>query len=634
MNESVSQASNSLGLKDMACPYCGNRSGMKNAIAELDKLIVTCEACGTPFISEIGEKLFTLEKEKTDKLKNCWLQLNPAIAFDDDENIKKFAEEILDINPDDYKAKYYKAYGNFKSGDISGYLMDFYQKGIERLATQAELEEILAHINGHIEVAHYEKVRCFVEKCGNHLDEFSSKVSQYEAAYKAACDKRAEYECVKKDVFLCYSEDEDLRTINQIASSLKLSGISVWQYSVNLDPRLKKNKKKRDKLEQIEAAIEGCDVFLYVLSEKFAALTDKKKEIQHAVKHHKKCFEICIKRAALPIDVKDVFSVDGTKNLNTALGKLKPAIKGALGEMIEVAEPDNPEVPGDGEVENGGNTSVSPVCISNDYYEITKDLVLKRVDLSITHVKIPDGVRRIDDKVFKSHNIKKVEIPASVETLGVGVFKSCKMLETVKIASSSKLKSIPDDTFNGCEFLSAIELPKGITEIGKRAFCGCSKLNKITFKESSKLESIGEKAFSFCTRLEEIKIPKTVTKLGKDAFEYCGFNKALIIPENVERIPGGLCYSCTKLHEVSLPANSKNIGPRAFECCSSLEIIAIPDGVVKIESRAFKDCTMLRAVNISTSSKKKKIAADAFSECEKLYNTEFARYSQTNTKIK
>lgn len=616
MNESYSLTAENRVLKSMACPNCGSRKGIEDAYTkELDKIVVTCKACGTPFISEIGERLFAVEKEKTDKLENCWGQLKDAIAINHFKKITKFSEEILDINDEDYRAKYYKAYGNFKGEDVSGYLMSFYKEKISPDVRSAELEEIIDHIIAHIETDHYDEVDGFIRRCGRFVNDISSKLNDYSKAYHEEIRKEEEYECVEKDIFLCYNENESAEIINKIVSSLENSKRSVWLYSVNLDP----NQSKNDKNDRINKAIDRCKVFLYVLSEKSSKLKDMRREVQRAVELGKTRFEIRIDSVELPknsaikkaFDEKDCF--DATKNLNTSLNELKAKLKNVFDKETDKDSTSTVENEGE-KTNNPGNDSPPPPKPNNNDYEV-KDGVLKRVNPKIAVAEIPKGVKKIDDEVLKSHDIIKVVIPASVEELGVGVFKDCKKLREVKIHEESKLKSIPADAFRNCESLYSIALPKGITAIGDCAFSKCENLKEITIDKDSALTSIGEKAFSHCTKLKAIKLPHSVTELGKYAFENCNLEGELVIPENVERIPEGMCFSCTKLHSVGLPANAKAIGARAFECCSDLEIIVIPDKIVKIEKRAFKACDHLRSVNISQHNMLKKIAADAFEGC-------------------
>ena len=57
--------------------------------------------------------------------------------------------------------------------------------------------------------------------------------------------------------------------------------------------------------------------------------------------------------------------------------------------------------------------------------------------------------------------------------------------------------------------------PKNVTVIGKMAFCSCKLLESVRFAEESRLKSIGEHAFAWCSTLKTIEIPASVRVLVK-----------------------------------------------------------------------------------------------------------------------
>ena len=94
-------------------------------------------------------------------------------------------------------------------------------------------------------------------------------------------------------------------------------------------------------------------------------------------------------------------------------------------------------------------------------------------------------------------SLTTIEIPASVESLGTA-FKGSS-LRTITFEKGSKLKSITGgyqnkDNYSGalsdCKALTFIEIPASVETIGIAAFKGCSSLEMITFEKGSKLESI------------------------------------------------------------------------------------------------------------------------------------------------
>ena len=77
-----------------------------------------------------------------------------------------------------------------------------------------------------------------------------------------------------------------------------------------------------------------------------------------------------------------------------------------------------------------------------------------------------------------NEKLKSITLPNSVEELGEKAFEGGSF-ETITL--SSKLKTIPAETFKGCRLLTQITIPASIIEVGSLAFKGCNKLKSIIF---------------------------------------------------------------------------------------------------------------------------------------------------------
>ncbi len=115
----------------------------------------------------------------------------------------------------------------------------------------------------------------------------------------------------------------------------------------------------------------------------------------------------------------------------------------------------------------------------------------------------------VEEKLFYlCGNLKKVTLPATLETVSEMAFQSCSALEE-------------------------INLPEGIKVIEKRAFYYCNSIKRLLLPAS--LEKIGEDAFAICTQLESIEI---LAKL--DAFPtglFFDHNcESITVPEGVRSI--------------------------------------------------------------------------------------------------
>ena len=149
-------------------------------------------------------------------------------------------------------------------------------------------------------------------------------------------------------------------------------------------------------------------------------------------------------------------------------------------------------------------------------------------------------MRTIKDRAFyRCKSLKNVLIPASVTSIGTGVFADCTALNTITVAPGNQkycgingvLYTMSRDVLiqwpaaltvgssidSSCRIGSA-DCP--VRVIGDKAFEGCIYLNKITDMYQT-VTTIGEQAFMNCSGLYEVKIPPTVTTIGKQAFYGC-----------------------------------------------------------------------------------------------------------------
>lgn len=110
-----------------------------------------------------------------------------------------------------------------------------------------------------------------------------------------------------------------------------------------------------------------------------------------------------------------------------------------------------------------------------------------------------------------------VEIPASVETIGMCAFYMCESMQTVEFAEDAKLERISGGVFNDCYNLKILNLPASVAEIEDAAISACTSLEQITFAQGSKLERIGDYNFVQCKQLKSIVIPASVTYIGTTA---------------------------------------------------------------------------------------------------------------------
>lgn len=242
---------------------------------------------------------------------------------------------------------------------------------------------------------------------------------------------------------------------------------------------------------------------------------------------------------------------------------------------------------------------------------------------------------------YECTNLKDIELPKNITSIGSSAFSGCDALATVYIPNC--VASIASSAFSSCDALTkATILSSG--EVGKYAFSGCSTLSNVVIGDY--VTSIGYGAFSDCDALTDITIGDGVKSIDERAFfsvenlnvyiksleSWCNidFNTTetdnsgtghklyysnplhdggslylnnellaeLQIPESIINIKPGAFEGCKSFTNLKLSDNTTLIGESAFSNCDGLVAITLGNGVNTIESFAFYDCDALVTVVI------------------------------------
>ena len=227
---------------------------------------------------------------------------------------------------------------------------------------------------------------------------------------------------------------------------------------------------------------------------------------------------------------------------------------------------------------------------------------------SFEELKYFTHLTSIDDDTFNACTaLTSIQIPASVETIGLRAFKSCSSLANITFEKGSILRDIKGGSkmasdymsidyygaFSDCSALTAIEIPASVESIGVAAFFLCKRLASVTFEHSSKLKSIGGGwsspyggfsygAFLYCSSLTSIKIPASVETIGASAFKGC-IKLTTVTFEKESRLTTiegyydygykaahGTFTNCFALTTIELPASIKTIETYSFSGCGKL----------------------------------------------------------------
>ena len=183
---------------------------------------------------------------------------------------------------------------------------------------------------------------------------------------------------------------------------------------------------------------------------------------------------------------------------------------------------------------------------------------------------------------------------SGVKTVSVVGLTGCFFGTKVSIPSSVMylfsdytVTSIGDYAFEGCSGLTSVEIPNSVTIIGEDAFDGCSGLTSVTIGNS--VTTIRNSAFQACSGLKSVKIPNSVTIIGRSAFSSCSGLTSVTIGNSVTSIGGGAFDGCSSLTSVTWNAkNCTDFGLRSPSSPSYSYIVPPFDGL-NISSFTFGD---------------------------------------------
>lgn len=110
---------------------------------------------------------------------------------------------------------------------------------------------------------------------------------------------------------------------------------------------------------------------------------------------------------------------------------------------------------------------------------------------------------------------------------------------------------IGEHAFNQFTSLISVEIPNTVERIGIAAFHTCSNLKKVNLLKT-KIVSLGNSIFRNCIRLEEIILPEKLNNLGSYNFYDCRSLKTIYIPGTVNGIGDSIFNRCSNLEFVTL----------------------------------------------------------------------------------
>ncbi|KAL3942398.1 MAG: hypothetical protein SGBAC_003392 [Bacillariaceae sp.] len=179
------------------------------------------------------------------------------------------------------------------------------------------------------------------------------------------------------------------------------------------------------------------------------------------------------------------------------------------------------------------------------------------------------GLKTIGKAAFCNTALRRLEVPATVETIGCAAFVGCEQLESLVLPPT--LEVIEFELCCRCKKLKEIEIPTTVKKIGNSAFEECFALQKLDLIHCTQCLTIGSHAFQSCRELSWITLP----------------------PNLEGPIQKGTFKSCSSLTHIRVPPNVTYFGDRQefspFVGCTSLLSLELPEGLEYAKLVVFDD---------------------------------------------
>ncbi len=129
-------------------------------------------------------------------------------------------------------------------------------------------------------------------------------------------------------------------------------------------------------------------------------------------------------------------------------------------------------------------------------------------------VSLPPYLEDMGDHCFYQSAIRSCYIPPLLKTLQESTFQGCTYLSKVEF-NVGRLQNIDNLCFDSCEDLKTINIPDTVTSLGSSCFSGCNQLTSVHLPSTIKV--LKPKTFKYCP-IKIINIPTTIEEIGLECF--------------------------------------------------------------------------------------------------------------------
>ena len=144
-------------------------------------------------------------------------------------------------------------------------------------------------------------------------------------------------------------------------------------------------------------------------------------------------------------------------------------------------------------------------------------------------------------------------------TLVKGADREC--VEIPEAVGELRVVSVGQESFKGFTQLRKVVIPASVETVSHNSFAYCSFLQSVTFSEG--LKDIANYAFLMCSSLEELVLPDSLRSAGIWAFGYCRALRHISIAPATKL--GVSCFTCTFLDENNTPLKLNDVPGGIYE---------------------------------------------------------------------
>lgn len=236
---------------------------------------------------------------------------------------------------------------------------------------------------------------------------------------------------------------------------------------------------------------------------------------------------------------------------------------------------------------------------------------------NLERVELPNIVS-VGESAFEGSGIKSFD-GGFLREIGARAFKDCAELWKVDFSGNTTLERIEDMAFSACTDLKKIDIPDSVEYMGYDIFA-YSNLEELVLpylgSDRQSLRGIYYFVNSEQTSLQKVEL-RSGEMLPDGAFTNCQSLKTVILPDTMKRIGNNAFYVCKGLENIKMPEALEEIGDDAFNGCSALVGTNLPYGVKRIGDRAFAFCGAMKEITLPASLQY--CAENAFDGCLRLY---------------